>query len=191
MSDPENVDPGGDDSAATGTEGEGAEKKKVSGLAALLPNLLKYAAIGLGALIVIVTVVIIVVNIMNKGGAAQTVILDPTSPYVAKRPEYSMFTLIGQISTRTKDTVTPSTVMVDMILAYDLDDLTASTELTTRVVELKDFVRHFFSTKYAADLTPEGEAKLKQEIKEQLNTRLLNTARVREIFFKRLDVVEM
>ena len=168
----------------------GGSPKKASGLGALLPTILKFAAIGLGVLIFIVTVSVITYNIMNKGGKSQTVITDPTSPYVGKRPEYAMYTLIGPITTKTKD-ATGYSVTVDMIIGYDMNDQSAQTELTLRQYELKDFVRHFFTGKYAADLSPEKEEALKNEIRERLNTRFLDTARARIILFNKLDVMEM
>jgi len=167
----------------------GAPKKKGGGLGALLPTLLKFAAIGLGALIFIVTVSVITYNIMNKGGKSQTSINDPSSPYVGTRPVYAYYTLIGSITAKTKDVISTS-VTVDMIIGYDLNDNAGQTELTSRQYELRDFVRRFFSSKYAADMAPEKEEELKREIREQLNTRFLDTARARVILFNKLDVME-
>ncbi|MDR2633471.1 MAG: flagellar basal body-associated FliL family protein [Treponema sp.] len=170
-------------------EGEGSSKKKISGLIALLPHLLKFVAIGLGALILIVTVVVITYSILNKEGRSQTVVPE-NSPYIGTRPQYSMFSAIGTIRARTKDP-TPYAVIVDMIIGYDLNNAQAATELTGRLYELRDFVRSYFSSKYAEDLQPENEARLKQEIIELLNTRVLNTAKVRMILFNQLDAMEM
>jgi flagellar FliL protein len=125
---------------------------------------------------------------MNKGGKSQTNAADPTSPYVGKRPEYAMYTLIGPVTTRTKD-VTDFSVTVDLIIGYDVNDNAAQTELTQRQYELRDFVRSYFTGKYAAELQPENEARLKQEIREILNTRFLDTAKARIILFNKLDVM--
>jgi flagellar FliL protein len=170
--------------------GDSASKKKASGIAALLPNLLKIVGIALGALILIVTIVIITVNILGGGGRNQTAVAEPASPYVGKRPEYQMFTQIGLIRTRTKDT-SPSSVVVDMVIGYDMNDKYAQTELTTRLYELRDFVRSFFSGKSAAELQPSNEARLKQEILEALNTRVLDSAKARIVLFNQLDLMEM
>jgi len=163
--------------------------KKASGLAALLPNLLKFVAIGLGALIFIVTVSVITYNILNKGGQSQTAI-PVNSPFVGARPQYSMFTTIGIVRTVTNDPV-PYSVVVDMVIGYDLADTVASAELTARLYELRDFVRTYFRAKMADELKPENEGKLKQEILEQLNTKVLNSARARLILFNQLDVMPM
>jgi flagellar FliL protein len=175
---------------AGGAEGPVAPKK-ASGIGALLPNLLKFIAIGLGALIFIVTVAVITFTVMSKGGGkAQTAVADPTSPYVGRRPEYASYTLIGQVTTRTRDRMVTN-VTVDMILQYDLNNNAAATELTARQYDLRDFVRQYFSGKYAADLGPENELRLKNEIREILNTRFLDTAKIRNVLFLKLDVMEM
>jgi flagellar FliL protein len=183
MSDSDLLDEGGEPSG-------GAGPKKPSGLGALLPNLLKFIAIGLGALIFIVTVTVITFNFMNKGGKSQTVLADSSSPYIGKRPEYLYFNSIGTVRARTKD-VTSHSVVVDMAIGYDMNDKNAATELTTRLYELQDFVRNFFSSKYAEDLSTENEARLKQEIIEALNTRVLNSSKAKNIVFKQLDVMEL
>ncbi|MDR2607905.1 MAG: flagellar basal body-associated FliL family protein [Treponema sp.] len=185
MSDTDDLDFSGEEPAAE------SAPKKASGLGALLPNLLKFVAIGLGALVFIVTVSVITYKIMSGGGKSQTVVTDPTSPYVGKRPEYAAYTLIGSVNTRTRDVTTGYSVTVDMIIQYDLNDTAAQTELTSRQYELRDFVRSYFSSKYAEELKPENESRLKQDIKEILNTRFLDTAKVRNILFNKLDVMEM
>jgi flagellar FliL protein len=184
MSDNDELDLDGGDAA-----GLDSSPKKSSGFGALLPNILKFVAIGLGAVIFIVTVAVITVRIVSGGGKSQTSTADPSSPYIGRRPEYAAFTLIGSVTTRTKDTTNYS-VTVDMIIQYDLNDSAAQTELISRQYELRDFVRNYFSSKYAADLLPENEARLKQEIREILNTRFLDTAKARNILFNKLDVLE-
>jgi flagellar FliL protein len=171
--------------------GGGAAPKKKGGLANLLPTLLKFVAIGVGALIFIVTVSVITYNIMNKGGKSQTVVTDPLSPYVGTRPIYAYFTTLGTVTTRTKDYPTPSSVSVEVLIGYDMGDTAASSELASRQYELRDFLRRYFTGKYANELGPEREDELKKEIREQLNTRFLDTARARVILFNRLDVMEM
>jgi flagellar FliL protein len=182
MSDHDDIDLDGGDAPA-------AAPKKASGLSSLLPNLLKFVAIGLGALIFIVTVTVITVNIVNKGGQSQTVI-PSASPFTGSLPQYQAFTAIGPIRTSTKDPL-PYAVVVDMVLGYDVNDNTTGTELTGRIHQLRDFVRQFFKSKTANELSPENEARLKQEILEQLNTKILNSGKIRIILFIQLDVMDM
>jgi len=184
------AEPAEGDEAAEGGEGDAGKKKKGGkGLAALLPTLLKFVAIGIAALVFVVTVSVITYAILNRGGKSQTVIPE-NSPYVGTRPQYSIFSNIGAVRTSTSDPA-PYSVVVDMVIGYDLNDPAGATELTARLYELKDFVRRFFRAKTAAELQPDNEARLKQEIIEQLNTRILNTAKARIILFNQLDVMEM
>ena len=183
MSDSDELDLDGGDSPGMDAP------KKASGLAALLPNLLKFVAIGLGALIFIVTVSVITYNILNRGGQNQT-ILPVNSPFVGARPTYSYFTLIGQVRTSTRDPI-PHAVTVDMIIGYDENENATAIELTNRVFELQDFLRVFFKSKTAHELRPDNEPRIKQEILEHLNTRILNTGRARIILFRQLDVMRM
>jgi flagellar FliL protein len=184
MSDTDELDLDGGDAA-----GLDSAAKRPSGLAALLPNLLKFVAIGLGALIFIVTVSVITYNILNKGGASETVIPE-NSPYVGARPEYAYFNAIGLIRANTKDEI-PHSVVVEMIVGYDLGDNAAATELTGRLPEIRDRVRNFFRSKTAADLRPDNEERVKQELLELLNTKVLSKARARIITFNQLDVMTM
>jgi len=185
MSDSDELDLDGGDAPDSG----GASKKRGGGgLGNLLPTILKFAAIGIGALIFIVTVSVITYNIMNKGGKSQTVISDPSSPYVGKRPDYAYYDQIGSMTVKTRDTVGYN-VSVDMIIGYNLNDSDANMELISRKYELRDFMRRYFSSKYAAELAPEREEELKRDIREQLNTRFLDTARAQIILFDKLDVM--
>jgi len=85
----------------------------------------------------------------------------------------------------------PFSVVVDMVIGYDLNDNAAASEFTGRLYELRDFVRMFFKSKTADELRPENEPRIKQEILEMLNTRILNSGRARIILFNQLDVMAM
>jgi flagellar FliL protein len=63
--------------------------------------------------------------------------------------------------------------------------------LISRQYQLRDFTRTYFSGKNAAELRPENEARIKNEIRELINTTILDRARVRQILFDKLDLFEM
>jgi flagellar FliL protein len=56
---------------------------------------------------------------------------------------------------------------------------------------MRDFVRRYFSSKTAAELIPENELRLQNEIRERLNIEILDTTKARKILFNRFDVNEM
>ncbi|MDR1466590.1 MAG: flagellar basal body-associated FliL family protein [Treponema sp.] len=184
MSNADNIDLGGDEEES----GAGSKKKKGAGFAMLLPNLLKFVAIGLGALVVVIVICVITFDILNRRGTSQTTVPE-NEAFVGTRPTYSNFSALPIIRANTKDTP-PYSVIVEMVLGYDLNNATAATELTSRLVELQDFTRNYFSNKFNADLQPDKEETLKNDLMEKMN-RLLNTAKIRAIYFRQLSTMEM
>jgi flagellar FliL protein len=171
-------------------EGASSSKKKKNGLIAILPSLLKFAAIGLAALVVIVTISVITFTLLNSNNSQGQTLIPESSPYIGTKPQYSYSTIVGTVRCNTRD-ANPYSVVVDVAIGYTLNDSLAQTEFTARQFELRDFIRNYFSTKYAEDLTPEKEPQLKQELMELLNTRILDTAKARNIAFNQLSVMEM
>jgi flagellar FliL protein len=134
----------------------------------------------LAAIILFTAASVITYNVLNK---------DTDTDTQTAQPQYSMFSSLPVIRATTKDS-TPYSVVVELILGYDLNDTAAATELTSRLVELQDFIRSYFSSKYNVDLQPDKEEQLKQELIEQFNSRL-NVAKIRTIEFKQLITMEM
>ena len=107
------------------------------------------------------------------------------SPFSFGPPQYSPFTQIGTLTIKTIDN---KTVIVDIVIAYDLNDQNALAELETRTPELRKFVEQYFGGKYSSELSPDDEVEIKREILEQLNSRVLRVAKARIILFNQLDV---
>lgn len=169
---------------------EGAEAEaapaKAKGTGPGILRILMIVGIALGAVILIVTVVVVTVNIMNSNGKA--VSQRPVSEaYQAATPEYQYIETIAEIRTRTLD-AEPHTAIVKINLGMDKDDKDGPVEINARAPQIRDFLRHYFALKTAADLAPENEEQLKAELLEQLNG-ILSKRYIREVLFERLDVV--
>lgn len=163
-------------------------KKKSKGMGGLLPTLLKWIAIVIGAIILIVTVVIITMKVMGTNNTATVAV--PVSPeYTSKRELLSWYNSIGSIKTKTCDEV-PASVIVEVVLGYKVDDKTTATEITQRQIEIKDFLRRYFTGKTTAELRPNNEAKLQMEIRNTINDDILSTSRIKDVKFLTLDVLE-
>ena len=93
------------------------------------------------------------------------------------------------IRTKTSDDISAS-VVVDIALGYKKDDKATSTEITQRNIELKDFLRRYFTEKTIAELKPQNEQKLKIELRNAINDEILSTSKIRDISFLQLDVLE-
>ena len=168
-----------------GMEGASAASSK-KGL--LIPGLLKWVAIGLGAIILIVTVVVITMKIVG-GSSSNVPVVPQGEEFVQNREVLDWYTSLGQIQTKTSD-VNPGSVMVDIVLGYKKDDKATSTEITQRTVELKDFLRRYFTQKTVAELMPQNEESLKIEIRNYINDSILTSTKIKDVRFMKLDVVQ-
>ena len=60
-----------------------------------------------------------------------------------------------------------------------------------RSVEIKDFLRRYFSGKTAAELkNVDNEDKLKMEIRNGINDKVLSGSKIRDVSFDQKDVIE-
>lgn len=160
---------------------EVAEKPKAKGGGKAILGLLKWIAIGLGAVIFIIVIVVVTVSILNRQAKPMTTV--PTSEeYQRATPIWATFTSIDQITTSTIDKE-PWSVMVKLNLAYDAADKEVQTELTARKYQLQDALRNFFSSKKIAALLPERERELKEELREMLN-RMLSKPAIKDVYFQ-------
>ncbi len=168
--------------------GEGAPAKSGKGL--LIPGLLKWVAIGLGAIILIVTVVVITNLIMNgnKSGTTGGVAIT-TEEYSQTKEILDWYSSLGTTRTKTSDQ-NPASVVVDVVLGYKKDDKATSTEITQRTVELKDFLRRYFTQKTADELKPQNEENLKIEIRNAINDSILSSSKIKDVRFMQLDVIQ-
>lgn len=175
-----NLDEGGDSSSSS-------EKK--GGLGGVVPGLLKWVIIGLAAIIVIVVVVVVTVKIASKNQSSITAIPSAEEYVSGQREIFDWYTSLGLIQTSTCDDP-PATVRVDVALAYKKDDKATSTEITQRQVELKSFLRRYFSGKTAEELrNPNNEDALENELKNGINDKILSSSRIRDVVFQTKDVI--
>jgi flagellar FliL protein len=152
-------------------------------------------AIPIVTAIIVVVIPVLLISIanvtssaLNRGGKSQNVVAEDDA-YVGTRPDYSKFSALPVIRMTTKDDL-PYSVVVELVLDYDLNDASAATELTSRVVELSDFLSSYFSSKYGADLQSNKVDTLKQDLMEKMN-KLLNKAKIWTIYFKHLSTTEI
>lgn len=169
-----------------GMDGE-AVAATSNGKGGLLPGLLKWIAIGLGAVILIVTIVVLTVHIMGleKSGTAA---VPTTEEYAPSKEVLDWYQSLGSIRTKTSDE-TPASVVVDVVLGYKKDDKATSTEITQRTVELKDYLRRYFTQKSVDELNPSDEETLKIEIRNAINDSILSGSKIKDVRFMQLDVI--
>ena len=153
----------------------------------ILPTILKYVALALGAIVLIVTVVIITMNVMGGNKTRQTQV--PISEeYKEYAEELDWYQSLGEIQTRTSD-ASHASVLVNIFLGYKKEDKVASAEITAQKIPIRDFLRNYFADKSVEELSPKNEERLKIEIRNEINDRILNKSKIRKISFDKLQVV--
>ena len=173
------LDDGGDAGAAPAKGGKGL----------LIPGLLKWVAIGLAAIILIVTVVVITMKVVGGNNTGTSAAIPMTEEYTASKEILDWYTSLGLIQTRTME-ANPAQVRVDVVLGYKKEDKATSTEITQRTVELKDFLRRYFTQKTAEELRPQNEENLKIEIRNAINDSILSSSKIRDVRFMQMDVIQ-
>lgn len=169
-------------------ETTGESEKKSKGLGGLLPTLLKWVAIVLCAIILIVTVVVITMKIVG-GNTSQQAVIPVSQEYGSKREVLDWYTSLGQVSTKTSDAI-PASVIVEVVLGYKQADKAASTEITQRQTEIKDYLRRYFTALTVEDLRPRNEEKRRSEIRNAINDHILSSSEIRDVRFLNLQVIE-
>lgn len=160
---------------------------KGKGVGNLLPTLLKWVAIVLGAIILIVTVVIVTMKVIG-GNKPQQAIVPISEEYVKKSEVLDWYTSLPTVKTRTNDPI-PASVLVDIALGYKTGDKVASTEITQRQIEIGDFLRRFFSQKTAEELNSRYEDKIRIEIRNSINDDILSNSKIRDVRFRTYDII--
>jgi flagellar FliL protein len=170
-----------------GTVGAEAQpSKKVGFLPGIVVQILKWAALSLGAIIFIVTVVYITMQFMgaeNQGMSQQQI----SPEYAGKAPVYDWFPNITGIRARTADSP-PGMVMADIAIGYEQGNKIVQTELVNRTPQIKDIVRQFFATRRAVDLAPGKENDLKMELADKINS-IMSDGKVRQLVFDNLSII--
>ena len=173
-----------DDIAGDVTEEDSGGKRGFIPQAIL--KILRWVALGLAAIIFIVTVVVITVMIMNRGPKAGAYPA-PSANYTGQTPILSWYD-IPEIRTRTADE-SSFTVIVDPKLGYQQNDKKIQTELIARREQIIDMMRRYFSEKTADQLTPKYEMKIKAELKQMINE-MMESKGIEEIVFLQFNVIQ-
>lgn len=174
----------GDEADIAPLEGE----KQGGFLGGALLKILKFAAMGIGAIIFIVTVVIITMRVIDRGNQPQGG-FEATSTEMQDAPQELMwYDNIPEIRTRTSDE-NAVTVIVKVNLGYKEEDKATQSELISRTPRLQDMIRSFFAEKTASQLQPRHEQELKEELEAKIN-QVLSNGRIEEVIFLDFNIME-
>jgi flagellar protein FliL len=150
-------------------------------LSGMLLTILKWAAIGIGAVIIVVTTTVITVKIVNKGSSqAGLAMLSPS--YAPAEEPLAVYDGIDQIRGQTADDP-PAIFLLSVSLGYDTKDKEVSVEIGNRKREFQDLILKDISQKTAAELASTHWGELQTELQQMLN-RLMKTGKVKSVMFQ-------
>lgn len=169
-----------------GTE-EGMGPRKGGLFSGLLITILKWAAIAVGLVIIVVATVVITMNIRERGRSSQG--LAAVSPdYIDKADPLSYTDVIEQIRGQTADE-TPAIFLLKVSLGYDLDDKLLAVEVGQRKWEIQDLLLKYVAQKTAAELSPQAYDALQSDMANLIN-RVLKQGKIRRVVFREFSVVK-
>ncbi len=154
-------------------------------LSGMLLTILKWAAIGIGAVIIVVTTTIITVRLVSKGNQNQG--LAAMSPaYGTKKEPLAVFDDIEQIRGQTADDP-PAIFLMQVSLGYDIKNKEISVEIGNRKREIQDLILKDIAQKKAADLSPQFYGDIQSEIQNTINS-VMRTGKVESVMFRQFVV---
>ena len=168
-----------------GTEEAETGQKKGSFLSGALITILKWAAIGIGIIILVVTTTVVTFNMINKGRRAQNVAT--ISPeYKAKAPPQEYYDNIESIRGVTSDQV-PSIFSLKVSIGYAMGNKDINTELIARSRQIQNIIFLYISQKKADELTPVHYAQLEEDLKQQIN-QIMQSGKIDSVVFREFVV---
>ena len=123
------------------------------------------------------------------GNTSHQAVIPVSQEYGSKREVLDWYTSLGQVGTKTSDVI-PASVIVEVVLGYKQADKAASTEITQRQSEIKDYLRRYFTELTVEDLRPRNEEKRRIEIKNAINQKILKNSEIRDVRFLSLQIIE-
>ena len=163
------------------------EERKAAFIPAVIIKFLKWAAIGLGFIILGATTTVITFRLLSKGRmSTELTIVSPQ--YQAKAEPLEYDNTIESIRGVTADEA-PAIFSMRVGLGYEAGNNKIAFELNARRWEIQNIILLFISTKTKDDLRPERYAQLQEELKQQIN-RVMKEGKIKKVVFREFVVTQ-
>ena len=104
-----------------------------------------------------------------------------------KRDPLQYSQIIEALRVKTKDSI-PASLIVQVAFGYNSNDKSTPQEISSRKVEITDFLRAYFQSKTVAEL--KQEEKIKIEIRNEMNDNVLTRNKIKDVSFTKYEIVE-
>ncbi len=174
-----------EDVGATGEEVAGPRRAGL--LSGMLLTVLKWAAIGIGAIIIVVTTTVITFRVLNRGNTqAGLAALSPA--YSTKSEPLATYDGIDQIRGYTADDP-PAYFVLQVSLGYDVNDKVISTEIGNRRRQIQDLILKDVGQKTEAELGASHWGELQAELLQMINM-IMRDGKVQSVMFQNFLVTK-
>ncbi len=157
-------------------------------LSGMVLTILKWAAIGIGVIIIVVTTTVITVRAVTKGATAASGLAAVSPEYGPKAEPLASYGDIEQIRGQTADDP-PATFLLQLSLGYSTKDAQFSVEIGQRKSQIQDLILKDISMKTAAELSASHWDEVQAELLNTINA-VMTTGKVRKVNFLSFVVVK-
>ncbi len=167
---------------------EAAGPRRGGLLSGMVLTILKWAAIGIGVIVIVVTTTVITVRAVTKGATAATGLAAISPEYAPKAEPLATYSDIDQVRGQTADNP-PAIFLLQLSLGYSAKDEHFSVEIGQRKAQIQDLILKIISQKTAADLTASHWDELQAELQNAINA-IMTTGKVRKVDFHSFIVTQ-
>ncbi len=172
--------------------GAGEEATAAGRRAGFLPTFvvkaLKWAAIGLGFIILGVTTTWVTFNAVNRKRSGQEV-RELSPDYQAKAEALNFDDTIEEIRGVTSDEAAPGIFSARVSVGYDRDEQQVAIELAERKREIQNIILLYLSSKTRDELAPRHYATLQEELRAAVN-RVMKEGQIKAVLFRDFVVTQ-
>ena len=156
----------------------------------LVLTILKWAAIVVGIILVVVTVTFFTVRALDRGRESQNVAATSTGYQPKEKPlAYTDPTVLPSIRGQTIDEE-PATFLVEITLGYEKDDKQVQTEIGQRAPQILDLALKYLSGRKAEELGPDSYVQIQDELRSRING-VMTTGKVKSVVFSQISVMKL
>ena len=167
----------GDDEAAAGT--------KAGFLPSVLITILKWAAIGLGVIILVATVSWATFRLFIRGREQPLPVFSPE--YEATQLDLQYFkNNLDNIRGQTADDP-PKSFLAAVSVGYRQGDTTMQNELNEKTEQIQNAILIYLGNRSATELTTKNIPSLQEDIKRILNNQIVRTGQIDSVLFSELQ----
>jgi flagellar FliL protein len=154
----------------------------------LVLTILKWAAIVVGIILVVVTVTIFTVRLLDKGRASQNIAAQSPS-YQAKQEPLTYTDVVESIRGQTSDQE-PATFLVEISIGYVETDKQVGTEVGQRHRQIQDLCLKYLSRRTADELGPTYYDLIQDDLQGQING-VMTSGKVKSVVFRQISVMKL